>query len=301
MEQKDINKIINALYMLLAGFILLFITFGIFGWSIIFQLLRLWPLFFIIAGIQMIFYKAHVSFLKIISPVIVIISVGWVIYIYQGGDIFHVRKVELFKINQEIVSPKKTTDFNVDFSYGKLKITSKNENLISSDISMPIGAKPTINFKEFEKEDLYQISSNPVNRYSFSPWDSDHFWLLWIGEEAPAKIKIKTYASNSEVDMSNLSATDFMLNTTFGSEKVIFGNKTRKAKIESFGSAISIMIPKEMGLKISMDKLFIIDNFEELEMERSFKKYVSPNYEVVEDRIDLDLNLKLSKLEIRFY
>lgn len=287
--------------MLLAGFILLLITFGIFGWSIIFQLLRLWPLFFVIVGIEMIFYKARAPFLKIISPVIVIISVGWVIYIYQGGDIFHIRKVELFKISQGIISPEKITDFNIDFSYGKLKITNENENLISGNVSMPIGAKPTINFKEFEKEDLYQISSNPVNRYSFSPWDSDHSWLLGIGEKTPAKIEVKTYAGSNEVDMSNLSATDFVLNTTFSSNEVIFGKKTRKANIESFGSAISIMIPKEMGLKISLDKLFIIDNFEELEMKRGFKKYVSPNYETVEDRVDLDLTLKLSKLEIKFY
>lgn len=287
--------------MLMAGFILLLITFGILGWSIIFQLLRLWPLFFVIVGIEMIFYKARVPFLKIISPVMVIISVGWVIYIYQGGDIFHVRKVELSKISQGIVSPEKTTDFNIDFSYGKLKITDENTNLIMGDVSMPIGAKPIINFKEFEKEDLYQISSNSVNRYSFSPWDGDHSWILGIGEKVPAKIKIKTYAGSDEINMSNLSATDLMLNTTFSSEKIIFGNKTRKASIKSFGSAISIMIPKEMGLKISLDKLFIIDNFEELEMERGFKKYISPNYEVVENRIDLDLNLKLSKLDIRFY
>ena len=301
MEQKDVNKFINALYMILAGFILLLIAFGIFRWSIIFQLLRLWPLFFVIAGIQEIFYKAHVSFLKIISPIIMIISFGWVIYVYQGGDIFHIRKVELFKISQEIVSPEKTTDFNIDFSYGKLKIANEIAGLIKGDVSTPIGFKPTINFKKFEEEDLYQISSNPTNKYSFGLWDSDHFWMLGIGEKAPAKIKIKTYAGNNEIDMSSLSVTDFMLNTTFGSDKVIFGNKTRKASIESFGSAISIMIPKEMGLKISMEKLFIVDNFEELEMDRGFKKYISPNYENVENKIDLNLNLKLSKLEIRFY
>ena len=73
-----------------------------------------------------------------------------------------------------------------------------------------------------------------------------------------------------------------------------------KVRINSFGSKLNIIIPKEAGVKISLNKFLITDNFKEIGINRNFKEYVSPNYNDVERRIDLDLNLKLSQLEIKF-
>ncbi len=302
--KTTVDRISNGLYMLLAGFVLLWITLGFLKMNIIFQFLRLWPLLFIVVGIDVVFGKTRFLVFKIAAPLIVIGSVMGLIYVSQNGDLFHPRKVELSKVSRGVTAPNKTTDFNIDFSYGKLRVSGDRRNsqdLVYIDLSSLSGIKPSVSFKEFERENLIEIASNSLSKYVFSPWDSDHLWDVRINGNVPVKTKFKTYASSNKLDVSNLKISEFTLDTKFGSNEIIFGDSIRKASINSLGSKISILIPKEIGIKIYLNKMLIVDNFKELGLERGFKKYESPNYEEVEKRLDLDLNLKLSQLEIKFY
>lgn len=299
--KATVDKISSGLYILLTGFVFLWIMLGFANWNIIFQFLRLWPLFFIVVGIDVIFGRTKLFYLRIISPILVIGAVFGIIYVSQNGDLFHPRKIELYKVNKEIISPDGITDFNFDFSSGKLILTDCDRNLIDADMYAPAGSKPSVNFKKFEKEDLYEISESSSSDYVFIPWDGRHLWDIRINKEVPVKIKVKASTSINKFDTSKLIATDFVLNTKFSSNEIILSDNIEKARIDSFGSKLNIIIPKEIGVKISLDKFLIIDNFEKLGLSRNFKEYISPNYDDVEKRVDLDLNLKLSQLEIKFY
>ncbi|MCK4891649.1 MAG: hypothetical protein KAS78_03200 [Candidatus Pacebacteria bacterium] len=299
--KTHIERISNGLYILLFGFVFLWISLGFVRINIIFQFLKLWPLFFVIVGIEIIFKRTKFSFLKLLSPLIVISSVIGIIFVSQAGDLFHKRQVEIFKINQNFSSDEKIADFNINFSLGELFITDTQNNSISGDLFVPNGIVPELNFREFEKEDLYEISGNSLSEYVFSPWDSSRIWDIRIGRDISSKIKIKTYASKNKFNISNLSVSDFILDTRLSSNEIILNDSIEKLRINSVGSRLSILIPKEIGVKISLNKFLISDNFKELGLDRGFKEYVSPNYEDVIKRIDMDLDLKFSELEIKYY
>lgn len=300
--KTTIERISNGLYMLLFGLVLLWITLGFISSNVIFQLLRLWPLFFVVAGIEIIFRKTKFNFLKIISSIVVICSVIGIIYISQGGNLFHQRNVEIFKINQEI-SGNKTADLNIDFSFGTLFIDDISGNVISGDLSIASGTAPELNFKEFEEEDFYGISNSYLSDYAFSPWDGSHIWDIRIGKSVLSKAKAKTYASINKFNFSNLKTSEFILDAKASSNEIILGENIRKVRIGAFASELRIFIPKEMGVKIFLNKFLITDNFKELGMERGFKEYVNQNYKNkdVLNKVDMDLNLKLSRLEIKYY
>jgi hypothetical protein len=255
----------------------------------------------VVVGIEIIFKRTKFSFLKLLSPIIVVSSVIGIIFVSQDGDLFHQRQIEIFKINQDFSSDEKIADFNVNFSLGELFITDAQNNSISGDLSVPKGIIPELNFKEFEKEDLYEISGNPLSEYVFSPWDNSRTWDIRIGRNVPSKIKIKTYASKNKFNVSNLSVSDFILDTRISSNEIILNDTIEKLRINSVGSKLSILIPKEIGVKISLNKFLITDNFKELGLNRGFKEYISPNYEDVTKRVDMDLDLKFSELEIKYY
>ncbi|MCK4591933.1 hypothetical protein KAT63_00665 [Candidatus Parcubacteria bacterium] len=299
--KTHIERISNGLYVLLFGFVFLWISLGFVKINIIFQFLKLWPLFFVVIGIEIIFKRTKFSFLKLLSPIIVVSSVIGIIFVSQDGDLFHQRQIEIFKINQDFSSDGKIADFNVKFSLGELFITDAQNNSISGDLFVPKGIVPELNFKEFEKEDLYEISGNSLSEYVFSPWDSSRTWDIRIGRNIPSKIKIKTYASKNKFNISNLSVSDFILDTKISSNEIILNDTIEKLRINSVGSKLSILIPKEIGVKISLNKFLVTDNFKELGLDRGFKEYVSPNYEDVTKRIDIDLDLKFSELEIKYY
>ena len=141
-----INKISNGLYMLLAGFVFLCIMLGLINWNIIFQFLRLWPLLFVVVGIDAIFGRTKLYFLRMISPILVIGAVFGIIYVSQNGDFFHPRKIELYKINKEVVSSHRITNFSFDISSGEIILTDCDNDLINADLRAPVGNEPNTNF-----------------------------------------------------------------------------------------------------------------------------------------------------------
>ncbi len=300
--KTTVERVSNGLYILLFGLVLLWITLGFVSSSIIFQLLRLWPLFFVVAGIEIIFRRTRFYFLKIISTIIVISSVVGIIYISQGGNFFRKNNVETFKINQEISSDK-TADLNIDFSFGALFVDDAPGSAISGDLSAISGIAPEVNFKKFEKEDFYGISSGNLSDYAFSPWDDKHIWDIRIGENIPSKAKVKTYASINRFNFSNLKTSEFALDAKASLNEIILSENIRKVRIGALASELRILIPKEMGVKVFLNKFLIADNFKELGMERGFKEYANKNYNNKDmlNKMDIDLDLKLSRLEIKYY
>lgn len=302
MEKKiDIERISSGIYILLAGFVLLWMTLGFIKWNMIFQLLRLWPLFFVVVGIDLILSRTRLSPLRLISPVIVIGIVIGMIYVSQDGNIFRPRIIEKQKISHDVVSKDKIADININLSSGNLRILDGEDELMKADLFMPEDEKPFLISKNFEKEDLFEISDSPVSDYVFSPWDKDHLWDFRINKEISVKIKANTYVSNNDINLSKLEVSDFIIDSGFSWNKIILGENVKKIRIDAIGSKISIEIPKTMGIKIKLDKLIIMDNFDEMGLNRGFKEYTSSNYNDVKKRVDMDLNIKFSQFEIKFY
>jgi len=300
--RTTVERISNGLYILLFGLVILWISLGFISSNVVFHLLRLWPLFFVVAGIEIIFKKTKFHFLKIISTVIVICSVIGVIYASQGGNLFHQRNIEIFKINQEISSDK-IADLNIDFSFGTLFINDAAGNAISGDLFIASGDVPELSFKEFKKEDFYGISRNNLSDYAFSPWDGNHIWDIRIGETVLSKVKAKTYASKNKFNFSNLKTSEFALDSKASSNEIILSENIKKVRISAFASELIMLIPKEIGVKILLNKFLITDNFKELGMERGFKEYVNQNYrdKDISNKVEIDLDLKLSRLEIKYH
>jgi len=302
MEIKfNIDRVSNGLYILFIGFIFLWMSLGFIRWNMIFQFLRLWPLLFVVVGLDLILRKTRFSSLRIAIPIIVMSVTFGLINVAQDGNIFHPRTIEKQKISRDVLSSERVSDLDLNFYSGKLRIEDGASELLRADMSMPKGEDPNLFFKSFEKEDLYQISDNDVSNYVFSPWDNDHLWDFRLNNEAPFKLNVKTYASINEADLSNLSVTEINLDTNFSSNRIIVGQKTSKLNVNANGSYIILEIPKKMGIKIKLEKMFISDNFSDLNLSQGFKEYMSANYAESEKKVDVFLNLKLSQIEVRFY
>lgn len=294
------EKLSSGLYILLFGFVFLWITLGFIQFNILFQFLRLWPLFFVVVGIEVIFKRTKISFLKVLSPLVVIFFVVWIVSVSQDGDFFHKREMELYKIYQQVLSNNKTTELNVDFSSGKLLISGESENAISGSLVVPSGIIPNKKFTEFEKENIYTVSNNSTSEYVFGPWDDNHLWDVRIGENVPVKIKVKTQTSSNEFDFSEINISEFTLNTSVSSSEIVLNEDMKKVRVNSIGSKIVIVIPQNVGVRIFFDKFFIINNFEKLGLEKKYKEYISYDYEKAMKKLDIDLDLKFSQIDIRY-
>lgn len=302
MEIKvNVDRVSSGLYILFFGFIFLWMSVGFIKWSMIFQLLRLWPLLFVIVGLDLILRRTRFNILRIAMPLVVMTVAFSLINVAQDGNIFHPRTIEKQKVSRENLLSGKTTDLSLDFYSGKLKISDGESELFKADMSMPQGKEPNLVSKSFEKEDLYQVSDSDVSNYIFSPWDGDHSWDFRLNKEIPFKLNAKTYATINEIDLSKLSVADLNLDTNFSSSRIIVAPKSARLTINANSSYVALEIPKKIGVKIKLEKMFIMDNFADLGLTQGFKEYASANYGESEKKVEIYLNLKLSQIEVRFY
>lgn len=298
--KTTVEKLSSGLYLLLFGFVFLWITLGFINLNILFQFLKLWPLFFIVVGIEVIFRRTKISFLKVLSPLIVIFFVVWIVSVAQNGDFFHKRELLLYKAYQQVSSDNKTTELSVDFSFGKLLISGESGNEISGNLVVPIGLVPNQQFSEFEKEDVYAVANNDSSKYVFGPWDNNHLWDFRIGEDVPAKIRVQTYTSINEFNLLNINVSEFTLNTSGSSSEIVLNEDVKKVRVNSMGSKIVILIPQNIGIRISFDKFFSINNFEQLGLEKKYKEYISYDYDQAIKKLEINLDFKFSQIDIRY-
>ena len=165
---------------------------------------------------------------------------------------------------------------------------------------VPKGIIPNKQFTEFEKEDIYAVSNNSDSEYVFGPWDNNHLWDIRVGENVPIKIRAKTYASRNKFDFSDFNISEFTLDTSGSSSEIFLNEDMKNMIVNSIGSKIVIVIPQNIGIRIFFNKFFIINNFEKLGLEKKYKEYISHDYEKAMKKLDIDLDLKFSQIEIRY-
>jgi len=126
-----IRHFLKGLIVILIGLILLANNFGILSWGIWYYLVRLWPLILITIGIDLIFQGTSLSFLRILSPLLIIAAICLTVYFYQNQEgkfhQFFRRKFESTELNQPLLSNIKEATVNINFGAGKLRVRRADE------------------------------------------------------------------------------------------------------------------------------------------------------------------------------
>lgn len=297
----NVDRVSNGLYILLFGFVFLWMSLGFIKWNMIFQIVRLWPLLLIVLGLDLILRRTTLSSLRIFIPIIVIGAVFGLLNIAQNGNLFQPRITEKQIISSGVFSMDKNLDININFSSGKFMLSDGAGGGFKAELSLPQNENPNLVHKAYEKNDLYEISDSDISNYVFSPWDGDHIWDFRLDKGISGKINARTYASVNEMDLSQLSVNELGIDSNLSSSRIVLALKNVKLNINANASVVMLEIPKKIGVRIKLDKAFISDNLTETGMVQGFKEFTSLNYKDSEKKADIYLNLKFSKLDVKFY
>lgn len=98
------------------------------------------------------------------------------------------------------------------------------------------GEKAFISLKDAER---------PVNlSKQFSRWE------LWLNEEVPAEISLRTGAARTELALYNLDVTRLQLKAGAGDFTIHLGTRESNIKVESGASNLTIFVPERIGIRL---------------------------------------------------
>jgi hypothetical protein len=301
----NIARIRTGVIFICCGIVLLLNTLDYVGWSVWFKILSLWPVLLIAIGIELIFKKTFLSFLAILSPILMILAIlGPVYFSYDQWT----RGVSWAK-NYEWKIPFKEeiqkAKVIVEFKAGELEITGDSLTLISTNLDY-WDRKPQCDFSFSDLDSTARIRIRGA-RKEWSDWVwkgwRKHKWEIRLNPNVAVDLELSSKASEADLNLGDLKIDNLSLVLKASDLRVKFGKmELVKCKIDSDASHISILIPEESGIKIESDTKLTSTEFSgDISMFREDETYRSVNFESSPYKIDLFLEGSVSTLEVETY
>jgi len=298
----NISTLFKGIIIILLGLILLANNFQLLPWDVWYELFRLWPVILIAIGIHLIFRKSSLSFLPLLSPLVIIAAIGGAIYLSQTGVTYE-KTDQIFRFEQPLSPDLRQAHIKINFGGGKLELEGGSPYLFEGDFSTPSWLRPKMKYRAINKEGFLELTEEGKrNGFPFGRWGKAHSWDLRLNNEILLTLKINTGASSNYLDLSSLKMTYLELDTGASNNEIKFGSLTSvKANISAGASQIKLFIPRSMGIRIEADIALTSNNLKELGFTKKGDIYTSNNYSIAENRLDLDLEAGVSSFRVELY
>ena len=297
-----IRTYLRGLIFILLGLILLANNFQILPWGVWYELLRFWPVMLIAIGIHLIFRKNTLSFLQVLSPLVVIAAIGGAIYLSQADRAYEITG-QTFRFEQPLSHELKLADIQISFGTGILRLEGSSAYLLEGDFTTPPWLRPKMRYKVVgEKGFLELTEEGERGRFQFSQLGKEHSWNLRLNNRIPTTLKIETGASSNYLDISSLKVTSLELDTGASKNEIKFGSlSSTQARIKAGVSRIKLFIPRSIGIRIEADTALTSNNFNKLGLIKQGDVYTSKDYSTAETHLDIELDIGVSSVTIELY
>lgn len=107
-------------------------------------------------------------------------------------------------------------------------------------------------------------------------------------------------AIESNIDLSDLKVKTLDIEGDMGSFKLTLGQKYEgtKVNIDASAAEVKLFIPTDLGVKVKVKGGASSTAFKDVNLEKKGEYYYSENYEVADNKIDLDVEIDAGSLEI---
>jgi len=279
-----------------------------FNWSLI------WPLLIIVAGLSLMTGRGWLS--GIISVILIILLVGAVLMVIfgslpgmsrmmwptqgnriQSGENFDFGQVTTTDIGIARDPAAKAADISMNGGAGKIILKGGGDALASGTFSSGIADLITDSKLEGTRQ---IVTMDTVGRGGMMFGRGANDLDLVLTREVPVTLEINTGAAELEFDLTRVVLEKLNISSGASSLKLALGDKakTSRVSIKAGASNVIIELPATVGAKLVLKSTMTSRNLEGFEQvdDSTFK---TVNYDLAEKKIDLNLELGISSLEIK--
>lgn len=282
-----------GIFLLSLGIIFLLQTLDILPWGLWGTLWRFWPVLIIIIGLGILFRRYNVWLTSLLILAILGTSLGIAIWQYRTSS-----PADMFTESySEPLGGMERAQIEIDFTAGSITIGSLppgSPNLVEADSEVM-----AVDFYRQDGEGVLYLSTKPVNRQF---WGEDRInWQVNLTRSIPLTINIKSAASNMELNLSDLIVTELQLDIDAANCKLTLPSSasTTYIYIEVDAANLEIIIPAEVAAKIEADVDLAVLDIDKNRFPESGKYYMSRDFDSAENRVELEIDCAVGRVEVR--
>ena len=283
-------SLVGPSFLIGIGIILLLDNLGYLKWNI-WELVRLWPLFLIVLGLELLLQGRQ--FGRIISAIVVLILLlGGVWFMSKGSDPRSSTTISHLKND--------TSSFvvNLQPAIGDITIDGYKDsaNLVGGEIVVPRGIRVDENFSAGNRARL-RLSTLPSSR---NWWPGKHeSWNLELNPDALLDMELDLGIGDVDLNLSTLNVNK--VNTDFGIGIVkiqLPASGNYDVYVDGGIGSIILEIPYDLGVTITTDSGIATRDLPS-EYTRMDNVWISPDYDEKENRANIYLSVGIGTILVK--
>ncbi len=287
-----------GIFLVAIGIIFILINIHIIDETIIYGLYMLWPLILIVVGVNVVFRRNHiVRTITWLTFLAVLITFS---YAYrENGD-----------FGKPIISKQISEDKLAETKNGALKLAmgGLNVNVDSTDTKLMdayIYAKNITNdFNLSEGNDLANFSfKRDEYMFTIPNFGGKQKCDFHLNSDVIWSLDLDMGMSKVTIDASDLIISKLDIDSGLTKFDIKLGNRSTLTEIDvdTGVSSFDLSVPKDSGIKIKIDGGLYSKDFNGLSLHKDGNYYISENYDEAISKINMDIDMGVSNLQVSGY
>lgn len=294
----NISKIFWGLMLILIGALLLADNFGLVHVNFA-NILRLWPLFIVAAGLSMLALNNMAGrIIMIILSLLTLGAVAWAMLVNYPNVTIRTYETTIRKTSSGV----KQVEVSVKAGASTLQVgTVKGDNIaelkFESNIATLVESSKIIGDSQFIS---LAMDTNKGNGWMMG--DTRNVWKINLTKDLPLTLNIDAGASSADIDTSGSALKAMIIKTGASSMSVKLGDKqdVTSLVIESGVSSIVVKVPKGSGVHVKLDNGLTSNSLDGL-VKVGDNTYESLGYGQSKKQINITSKIGLSSFTIERY
>lgn len=301
MEQRERKgSLFGPLLLVAGGAILLLNNFGLIEWDIWLRLLRLWPIFIIGAGLDLLLgRRSMIGSVIVAGLLIALLAVGvWYLSSQMPDVPAHVQEV-----NYGLEGASKA-EVSISFGVGTLKLGALGDSrqLIEGTVDLGKGETLISDHQLKGNKVMLTLNSKMLTPLSYpGSYTRDKTWKLSLNSSVPLSLHVDTGVGTTELDLRRLDVSKLSVNAGVGKTTIVLPQQGQfDVEIDAGVGEVIIQVPEGLAVQINVEgSLGGVDV--PGSYRRSGNEYTSSGYNTASNRADIEINGGVGRIVILEY
>ena len=298
----NIKKIRNGIILISVGLVFLLNNLGQVGWSVWWSILKLWPIFLVAWGIELIFRSSKLNLLALLSPLIWCLAILGPALLVEHRDIKWFSEPQYFNWEVEKSTKVKEISAVIDIGGRELNLSGGSQNIAVCSLTYFL-EKPECKWTIEDSRgilEIYQKDKMPFPLHFDSP---EHVSKVIFNNNLPLDLQIFSKVSEVDLDLSQLNLKNLDLDLKINGTEVKLPLRPGQldCKVKSKVGYLKLKVPKEAGLSIQNLTRLTSSSFSNISLIHTAEGFTTPDFSKAKSKINLIIKGKILQLEIETY
>jgi hypothetical protein len=293
------SSLLGPVLLIAIGTVLLLNTLGILEWGIWWNILRLWPVLLIAAGLDLLLGRRS-AWGSVLAAILVLAVLGGALWLAAGGDLGR-GGLEAVAVGHPLRDAAEA-DVSIDPGVGVLHVEALAESASLVQGTVHIGRSEELIDDLVTENGTVRLSlrtEGTITGANLGGWNENRVWELGLTPGARLQLQANMGAGEVEMDLAGLDLSEMAVEVGLGRAEIRLPATGRyRARIEGAIGQTVVIIPEGLAVRIQVDA-GLAGRTLPAGFEQEEGVYTSPGYDQAENRAEIEVSQAIGLLEIR--